>query len=123
MTGTTYKTEVDKKTDGEKWMVDRKTKEQNCDNKTKTKTELEWHGDRDERKWDVAAAFTYGPPTAASSCVQYLRPIQFPLLYQYAPMTFLPQFNHTFIQTTVWISHQAKFRATISKHLHSAYSN
>ena len=31
-------------------MADRKMNEQNCDNKTQTKTELKWHGDRDERE-------------------------------------------------------------------------
>jgi hypothetical protein len=66
-------------TDGEKRMVDRKLNEQNCDNKTQTNTELEWHGDKDERERYVAADFTYGPPTATSLCVQYLRPIQHPL--------------------------------------------
>ena len=45
----TYEKEVDKKTGGEKWLVDRKMNEQNCDNKTQTKTELEWHGDKYER--------------------------------------------------------------------------
>lgn len=29
-------------------MVDRKMNEQNCDNKTQTNNELEWHGDKDE---------------------------------------------------------------------------
>jgi hypothetical protein len=33
------KTEVDRKTDGEKWMVDRKMNKQNCDKKTQTETE------------------------------------------------------------------------------------
>ena len=50
--------------------IGRKMNEQNCNNKTQTKTELEWHGDKDEREWDVAAAFTYGPPTATSLCVE-----------------------------------------------------
>jgi hypothetical protein len=49
MRGMTQKTQVDKMTDGEKRMVDRQTNEQNCDNKTQTNTELEWHGDKDER--------------------------------------------------------------------------
>jgi hypothetical protein len=75
---TTYKTDVDKKTDGEKGMVDRKMNEQKCDNKTQARTELEWHGDNDHWVWDVIEAFTYGPPTATSSCVQYLLHIQHP---------------------------------------------
>ena len=30
--------------------IGRKMNEQNCNNKTQTKTELEWHGDKDERE-------------------------------------------------------------------------
>jgi hypothetical protein len=32
-----------------KWMEERRVNEQKCDNKTQAETELEWHGDKDDR--------------------------------------------------------------------------
>jgi hypothetical protein len=61
-----------------KWMEDRRVNEQNCDNKTQAETESECHGDKDESARS-RSELQYGPPRATSVCLQYLRPIQYPL--------------------------------------------